>query len=76
MKWHVIDPKGMRYYEKRDGSRVWHLTRKQALELSACFAAERLQTFLKATEQTMETLSMNANTRLTMFRYLDLLLKK
>ena len=55
---------------------IFFTDREAAMELSACFAAERLQTFLKATEQTMETLSMNANTRLTMFRYLDLLLKK
>ena len=34
MRWHVIDPKGMRYYEKKGGSRVWHLTKKQAIELS------------------------------------------
>ena len=55
---------------------VFFTDREAALELSACFAAERLQGFLQATEQTMETLSMNANTRLTMFRYVDLLLKK
>ncbi len=55
---------------------IFFTDREAAEELSACFAAERLQGFLQATEQTMETLSMNANTRLTMFRYLDLLLKK
>jgi hypothetical protein len=55
---------------------IFFTDREAASELSACFAAERLQGFLRATEQTMETLSMNANTRLTMFRYVDLLLKK
>lgn len=55
---------------------IFFTDREAAAELSACFAAERLQSYLKATEQTMETLSMNANTRLTMFRYLDLLIKK
>ncbi len=55
---------------------IFFTDREAALELSACFAAERLQGFLRATEQTMETLSMNANARLTMFRYVDLLLKK
>ncbi len=55
---------------------IFFTDREAAEELSACFAAERLLGFLRATEQTMETLSMNANTRLTMFRYLELLLKK
>ena len=55
---------------------IFFTDREAAAELSACFAAQRLQSYLKATEQTMETLSMNANTRLTMFRYLDLLMKK
>ena len=55
---------------------IFFTDRAAAEDLSACFAAERLQGFLQATEQTMETLSMNANTRLTLFRYADLLLKK
>jgi DNA polymerase-3 subunit delta' len=55
---------------------IFFTDRASAEELSACFAAERLLGFLHATEQTMEMLSMNANTRLTMFRYLELLLKK
>ena len=55
---------------------IFFTDREAALELSASFAAERLQTFLHATEETMEQLSMNANVRLTVFRYLELLLKK
>ena len=55
---------------------IFFTDREAAADLSALFSAARLQNFLKATEQTMETLSMNANTRLTMFRYMDLLLKK
>ncbi len=55
---------------------IFFTEREAAEELSSCFAAHRLQDFLTATEQTMEALSMNANTRLTMFRYSDLLLKK
>ena len=55
---------------------IFFTDRAAAEDLSVCFAAERLQGFLQATEQTMETLSMNANTRLTLFRYADLLLKK
>lgn len=55
---------------------IFFTDREAATELCACFAAERLQNILKATEATMETLSMNANTRLAMFRYADLLLKK
>ena len=55
---------------------IFFTDREQAQELSAAFSATRMQAFLKATEETMEQLTANANTRLTMFRYLDLLLKK
>ena len=40
------------------------------------WATAAKQTFLHATEETMEQLSLNANVRLTVFRYFDLLLKK
>jgi hypothetical protein len=55
---------------------IFFTDREAASELSACFAAERLHSFLKATEETMEQLSANANARLTLFRYFDLLIKK
>ena len=55
---------------------IFFTDREAACELSACFSAASLQAFLEATEDTMQALSVNANTRLTMFRYVDLLLKK
>ena len=55
---------------------IFFTDREAATELSACFSAGRLQGYLQATEETMEQLSANANTRLALFRYLDLLLKK
>lgn len=34
MKYHVIDGQSRTYYEKPDGSRVWNLSREDALKLS------------------------------------------
>ena len=34
MRYYVIDRESARYFEKADGSRVWHLTREQAMKIS------------------------------------------
>lgn len=34
MRWYVMDKENAKFFEKADGSRVWNLTRPQAMELS------------------------------------------
>lgn len=34
MNWYVIDPKSAKFFEKQDGSRVWRLSRKDAMRIS------------------------------------------
>lgn len=34
MRYYVMDKESARYFEKADGSRVWHLTRDQAMQVS------------------------------------------
>lgn len=34
MRYYVMDPRSAKFFEKRDGSRVWHLSRADAMRVS------------------------------------------
>ena len=33
-RWYVVDPETAEFFEKMDGSRVWHMTKKDAMRVS------------------------------------------